>query len=518
MKSRPRSRHWLLLILLVMVLAGCQANSPDQTPASRPEGNDASLIERTATSLPISPPDITQPAIAGNPAPGTETPSPTFVPPPASFEPSAFYTLTAVLNYSTHYIAVDQQIRYQNRSSEPLPDIRLMIEPAYYPGAFQLNSITSQAGPAIGEIAWDTGQITLPLITPLMPGEILSLAISYAIQLPSPTPSAETRPIPFGYTERQTNLVDWYPFIPPYREGSGWLANKAFFFGEHLAYEAANFTVNLRISDENSFHVVAASAPAQVEGEWRRYHLEKARGFALSVSTQYQVKSAQVGNVEVTAYTFPFHPAAGEAVLDTTIKALALFNQLFGDYPRKTLSVVEADFLDGMEYDGLYFLSNGFYNLYQGTPAEYLIAIAAHETAHQWFYGLVGNDQGNEPWLDEALCTYSERLFFERYYPEALDWWWTYRVNYYQPRGAVDGSIYNPEGYRAYRDAVYLNGAVFLEELRKTVGDESFTAFLKAYVDQNRNQIATAQGFFELLAQFTEADLGQLRQRYFSSP
>ncbi len=63
-------------------------------------------------------------------------------------------------------------------------------------------------------------------------------------------------------------------------------------------------------------------------------------------------------------------------------------------------------------------------------------------------------------------------------------------------RGAVDGSIYNPEGYRAYRDAVYLNGAVFLEDLRKTIGDETFTAFLKAYVEQNRNQIATAQVFF----------------------
>jgi aminopeptidase N len=171
-----------------------------------------------------------------------------------------------------------------------------------------------------------------------------------------------------------------------------------------------------------------------------------------------------------------------------------------------------------MEYDGLYFLSNGFYNLYQDTPGEYLIAIAAHETAHQWFYGLVGNDQGNEPWLDEALCTYSEHLFYERYYPDVLDWWWAYRVNYYQPRGAVDGNIYNPEGYRAYRDAVYLNGAVFLNELRKIIGDDAFTAFLKAYVDHHRHQIATTQNFFDLLAQFTNTNLSELKLRFFSIP
>jgi aminopeptidase N len=274
----------------------------------------------------------------------------------------------------------------------------------------------------------------------------------------------------------------------------------------------------LRISDENAFHVVAASAPAQLDGEWRRYHIEKARGFALSVSTQYQEKSVRVGSVEVTSYTFPFHPTAGEAVLDTTAKALELYSELFGAYPHDTLAVVEADFLDGMEYDGMYFLSNGFYNLYQGTPGEYLIAIAAHETAHQWFYALVGNDQGNEPWLDEALCTYSEHLFYERYYPDALDWWWTYRVNYYQPRGAVDGSIYNPEGYRAYRDAIYLNGAVFLDELRKTIGDPAFTAFLKGYVDQNRYKIATGERFFTILEQYTDANLSELRKRFFSIP
>jgi aminopeptidase N len=32
----------------------------------------------------------------------------------------------------------------------------------------------------------------------------------------------------------------------------------------------------------------------------------------------------------------------------------------------------------------------------------------SHELAHQWFYGLVGNNQGRDPWLDEGLATYAE--------------------------------------------------------------------------------------------------------------
>jgi aminopeptidase N len=145
-------------------------------------------------------------------------------------------------------------------------------------------------------------------------------------------------------------------------------------------------------------------------------------------------------------------------------------------------------------------------------------AIAAHETSHQWWYGLVGNDQALEPWLDEALATYSERLYYERLHPEALDWWWAYRINYYEPRGWVDGSIYNPEGYRAYRDAVYLNGAEFLEALRDQIGDQAFLAILKQYATENARQIATGEDFFHLLKPYAGEDLTHLIARYFAQP
>lgn len=490
--------------------AGCRPQ-PAGAPTSLPTSNPGSPL---STSLPT----------------GDRTPAatPTFKPIPAATEvtpaaqqggsrldPSTHYTLTAVLNYTNHFLAVDQQIRYYNQTGEVLPELRLMVEPTNYPGAFRLTGLVMQEGPLLGELIWENGQVRLPMQEALQPGQTILISLSYEINLPSPAPSAETRPVPFGYTARQTNLVDWYPFIPPYRVGQGWLANKVWYFGEHLAYETANFSVSLRFVDQNPNLTVAASAAAKVDGEWRHYELKQARNFAISVSSQYQVTRQQVGSVEVVAYAFPIHPTAGQAVLDTTAKALELYTEMFGPYPHATLSVVEADFLDGMEYDGLYFLSKGFYDLYQGTPGEYLIAIAAHETAHQWFYALVGNDQGQEPWLDEALCTYSERLYFERYFPEALEWWWAYRVNYYQPRGPVDGSIYNPQGYRAYRDAVYLNGAVFLEELRSKIGDPVFFAFLQAYVEQNQRQIATGDDFFSTLAQFTQVPVDSLTKRFF---
>jgi hypothetical protein len=425
------------------------------------------------------------------------------------------YTLTAVLEYWNHYLSVEEQITYTNRTSDTLTDLLLLVEPTRYPNVFRLTGLSWEDGSTVQDYAFDLGQLRITLKEPLQPGERLNLSLSYELQLPSPDSAYYGRPVPFGYTPRQTNLVDWYPYIPPYLPGEGWLAHQAGAFGEYLVYEISDFEVNIQLVGSTQDLIIAASAEEQDNGEWHRYLHPSARNFAWSVSHMYEVSQTQVGDTTVLAYAFPIHSSAGERTLQVTAESLALFNLMYALYPRQTLSVVEADFLDGMEFDGMYFLSNGFYNLFNGQSGDYLTAIAAHETAHQWWYARVGNDQALEPWLDEALCTYSERLYFENTSPDALDWWWTFRVNYYEPSGWVDSSIYNPEGYRAYRDAVYLNGAVFMEELRKTVGDESFFAFLQDYADQNTNKIATANDFFAILEEHTTNDLSELISRFF---
>jgi len=425
------------------------------------------------------------------------------------------YRLNAMLDYDQHHLSVAEQILYTNPSQETLDDLLLIVEPSRYPDVFHLKSITVD-GQAVDYVR-EIGQILVNLDSPLSPAGNIEIRLDFELNLPSPDSDYYGRPVPFGYSSRQTNLVDWYPFLPPYVDGEGWLAHQAGFFGEHLVYEVADFDVSIQIENTNQDLQIAASAPAEKEGNIYRYKHYAARNFAWSVSHMYEVETEQVGDVTVVGYAFPMHSSAGEMALRTTVQSLKLFEDLFGPYPHKTLSVVEADFLDGMEYDGLYFLSNGFYNLYTGYQGEYLVAIAAHETAHQWFYGLVGNDQALEPWLDEALCTYSERLYYEHLAPDALDWWYRYRVQYYQPRGWVNGSIYNPEGYRAYRDAVYLNGAMFLEDLRTLIGDEPFFRFIREYVARYSQKLVSEDDFFNLIEAYSDEDLSPLIEKYFEN-
>jgi aminopeptidase N len=257
------------------------------------------------------------------------------------------------------------------------------------------------------------------------------------------------------------------------------------------------------------------SVPAEAASH--RFVLEGGRTFALSMSDFFKVATQAVGDITVYAYYFGIYNASGEALLQTTVEALQTYSDRFGPYHHKTLTAVQGDFNDGMEFSGLYFISRDYFNLYDGTPKNYLVTIAAHETAHQWWFDAVANDQALEPWLDEALATYSERIYYETVHPDLVDWWWSFRYFEFLKAGAVDTQIYDGGGQRPYWDKVYLTGARFLEDLRQRLGDEIFFAFLKDYYAQYTGKRATSADFFRVLHEHTAADLTDLLAKYFKN-
>lgn len=506
--------RWISLCLFAAT--SLEACTPQIPPAATAQNSPTPAFTLTVPPATRAPDPTATPTITQSPLP-SPSPSPISEPAPP---PAVRYTLSASLDYDTHSVEVKEKIDYTNQTGGSLVDLALVVQPAEYTGGFKLVSFGGPDGTPDPVITGST--IKIILAQPLEPGLSISLDLEYHLSLPPLETALNKGPVPFGYTTNQTNLVDWYPFVPPYKAGSGWVIHKGNPYGEHLVYETAAFDVDLTVTGDWARLFTAASAPAEMRNGTYHYEVPAARSFAATVSHLYEESSQQAGNVTVRSFVFPIHKNAGKTALEVTVQALQLYEELFGPYPHPELTVVEADFLDGMEYDGLYFLSRGFYNLYGGTPGEYLVAIAAHETAHQWWYGLVGNDQALEPWLDEALCTYSEKLYYERYSPEGLEWWWEYRVAYYHPAGWVDVGIYPTRGrqvnYNQYRDAVYLRGAMFLEEVRKLTGDDAFFAFLKDYVQKYSGRNATSTDFFSLLAMHTDVDLTALKADFFENP
>jgi hypothetical protein len=524
--SLKRMRGMICLFLLV----SCALPNPviNQAPfaSSEPKATTStpiSIIQDLNDITPIPASDLTPlPSLTPQATPENGSSIPTEV-----VDKITRYELDANFDYFQHSLSVTESITYFNATPHTLTDLLLIIEPNRKQAGFYLESLTWKTGESIEKFVLLSEQLQISLPKPLAPGEEIGIIIRYALELPEiPPPSDTYRPIPYGYTERQTNIVDWYPYIPPYRPGDGWLVHKRWWFGEHQVLDIADIQVRFSLVEPVQNLVIAASASAERDGDTYLYHLEAARSFALSASNQYMLKTKNVGDVTIYSYFFPYDEYAGEEVLQNTADALRLYDHLIMPYPHTTLSVVEADFLDGMEYDGLYFLSHGFYNIYDGTPKGYLTFIAAHETAHQWWYGLVGNDQALEPWLDEALCTYMEYIFYENIYADyppdsdqsLVDWWWYYRVYFYAPDGWVNGSIYDYDQFRPYRDTVYLNGAKFLNDLRVLIGDEAFFTFLRDYASKNRSRIASATDFFNILQEHTNKELDGLIDEYFQEP
>lgn len=459
----------------------------------------------------------------------TATPTAVSTAQPARERP--LYVLDMQLNYSSRVGNVKETITYPNWTGETLTNLVLAVEPNLWSGGFSLKTITVDGQPVTSYTIENMHQrLEVQLPQPLAPSGTLTIEINYGLILPAMQAyvdaSNDVRPQIYGYSDKQVNFVDWYPFVVPYIPGQGWILHNPWYYGEHLVYDLADFDVRITFADGANPKIAASGAEVQPsitettpEGAVsRRFTMQAGRTFALSMSDHFKIAQQTVGDVTIYSYYFGLYDAPGQAMLQTTVEAIQTYSQAFGPYRHKTMTAVQGDFNDGMEYSGLYFISRDYFNLYKSdNPVNYLVMIAAHETAHQWWFDAVANDQALEPWLDEALATYSERIYYETIYPNSVDSWWEIRYFEFQQAGYVDTPIYDGGGQRPYWDKVYLTGARFFEDLRKRVGDEIFLAFLKDYYTQSVGKRATGADFFRVFHANTAADITDLLVKYFKN-
>jgi hypothetical protein len=145
--------------------------------------------------------------------------------------------------------------------------------------------------------------------------------------------------------------------------------------------------------------VTLASGRQVRPGEWRAHAV---RDFTLALGRFATVEgTAHVpGPVRVTVGVESAPGAISPRVfLRRAVASLQRYSALYGSYPWPTFTVAAMADLSGLtgglEYPTL---------VYQPATSENV----PHETAHQWFYSLVGNDQARNPWLDEGLATWAE--------------------------------------------------------------------------------------------------------------
>jgi len=492
--------NWLIC-LSALALAGCAPDARRDPPRA------------TAVLAPRATPVLDTPVPSPLPAQPT-VPLPTATPGCALEQGAAVrYTITATLDWALMTVRARQEVRFRNETEHALDRIVFTVEQE----PFTLRGVTSGGAPVVG-YGREGASFVAPLAAPLLPGCEVALTLDYDLAVPAIQDGYRVGRLGYwGHSARQVNLGMGFPLVVPYDHGV-WLTPTQHDVGEYYALREADFTVELEVKGAPAGVRATGPGTATALGDRRwRFELAGAREIAISVGAFNMLRDETDDGTAVELYYFvdgTNAPNAPHHALQTAAAALTLFERVYGPYPHERLVVVQGDFPDGMEFSGLVFVSDDWFRTWTGAPNDWLTLITAHEVAHQWWYALVGSDQGRYPYLDEALAMYSEVLFFEEYYPDLLPWWWDFRVALYSPAGYVDQPIYDFHSPRAYINAVYLRGAQMLGALRRELSDEAFFGWLRAYCQQMHGQIARPADFWGALTDDQYAATAAIRAAY----
>jgi hypothetical protein len=426
------------------------------------------------------------------------------------------YTITATLDYQAHSLAVEERIDYANNTGETLETVVLNVFPNHERGVFTLNDLSLEfgTGPVNTSHSLEGMTLLVPLPQKLEPGQVVTLLLDFSVDLPFIDPGADFTYGSLGWSARAIDVGQWYPALAPYMVGEGWYTFPYHPVGDPYVMVEADYDV--RISAPADV-IVVGSGREERQGNLWRFRISQARSFAFAASDQYLSYSTEADASTVTSYYFADHEEAGLAAAQFAAAALHTYSDQFAvSYPYADYRVAETEFAGGMEFSGLSFLGSLWYDTYRGGVRSQLISLLAHEVSHQWWYGLVGNDQVAEPWLDESLAMFSSLMFYELEYPDDHLWAWEFEVFNWQPTGNVDAPIYSFDDDTSYMEAVYRRGAMFLADLRRSMGREEFYAFLRDYCQSQAHELSTGADFFSILSRHTDDDLSPLLEEYFT--
>jgi aminopeptidase N len=280
-------------------------------------------------------------------------------------------------------------------------------------------------------------------------------------------------------------LLAWEP-------GVGW-AEDPFVgvVGETATSPAAETAITVSAPEELAVLMTGDQAePPASDGGRRTWTATAAaaRDVAVAVGEFTTAEATTPDGVRVTAGVLPGAPLDAEELTAQTVAAIGRLEEHLGEFPYPSLDVaLLPDYGGGIEYPGA---------ILEATPDP---SVLVHEVAHMWFYGMVGNSQFRDPWLDEAFATWAEATTdpdSARGLEGAL-----------AQTGPVDAAIDEYGTTRQYFNLVYGKGAAALLAASEAAGAEEFEAAVRCYANRTAWSIATPSDLAVVLADLPEAYL-----------
>lgn len=386
----------------------------------------------------------------------------------------ATYDASLRLSWGTRKIAVDSTAVIRNTSSASIDRVEINTVAARL-GGMHSTAVTVDGHTVAATVSDQT--IVVPLGGILPVNGTVTVRVRYRATLRSTLSGSN-----WLFT-RANGVADLYRWLP-------WVSRKLpFDRPNHGDPFETPMSRSVRVRIATSTKLVFATSGDRVsisaDGLTQVFAATNVRDFNVTAATDYRTRSRVVRDSVVRVYYRPGAP--GAAMLDAAADAFDALERRLGSYPHRTFRVAQSAGAYGMESPGLIWIPTG-------VAASNLRYLATHETAHQWFYGIVGNDQAKEPFADEAAADFAARSVLGL------------RRGSRCAKATLDRTIYSYSA-ACYYEKVYIQGGNLLDDARRAMGSTAFWAALRGYVAANSGRISTTRALLDALDAGTLLDL-----------
>jgi aminopeptidase N len=325
--------------------------------------------------------------------------------------------------------------------------------------------------------------LEVPLTECAEPGQQLTVVLDFRLQL---GPDANER-----VGTSTTADIAWFATAFPllaWERGQGWNRDPAVPVNGEMAVSEDFRLDALEVTAPSEHEVLGTGTLAGTEEgsdpgtTVHRFTAPAVRDVAVSVG-RLEVTERTVDGVSVRVAAARGTPTDLRAWADEVAGSMTRLVDLLGPFPYPDLSVtVVPSQSSGIEFPGAIQFGD--------VRPEARRPLLAHELAHMWFYGLVGNNQGRDPWLDESFATYAQLVTAGGTTPAYTDIPADQRQDVGQPM-TYWTDFRRPSS--RYYETVYDVGAAALVQARSAAGADTFDAAVRAYLRDNAYSIATPQ-------------------------
>ncbi len=434
---------------------------------------------------------------------------------------ASVYHIEFTIADNLYQITGTEEIHYTNTESIPLYEVQFRLFPNILGGEMKISNLTVDGQTITPKYELANSLMIVPLSVPLEIGKSVVIQMEYVVTIPQ---DVELNYGVLAYFDDVLALAHAYPVICVY-DDEGWNAELPPQNGDVTYADAAFYLV--RVHAPKGLTLVTSGSEVNRDEDGQSQVLTVASGpardFYLVASPKFEEIVQTFGEVTIRSYAKQDSIKGAQFALEVASRAIDVFSKRYAPYPYTEFDIVATPNLAlGIEYPGMTAITTRIYDIhseFRGSPARiYMESTVAHEMGHQWFYNLVGDDQLDDPWLDESLTQFITLQYYTDIYGKGgeegfragLEGRWERVNNANIPIGMPVARYQGAE----YGAIVYGRGALFFVALRAEMGFEAFDAFLREYTESLSWGIATPEYLQSLAEQRCACELDILFQEW----